>query len=94
MVGNTGTVINAEEYVNDWFSDDESEPQLCNDSNLDTQPAHHTRTPQRSQLRPAENTLPFSLKLIGFQTKHMSSSHPPVSIMSWNGNLHLTIEVL
>ncbi|KAL6904180.1 hypothetical protein GGI43DRAFT_399809 [Trichoderma evansii] len=50
--------MDIEEYVNNWSSDNEREPQLCNDSNLDTQLARHIRT-QRSQLRPAKNTLPF-----------------------------------
>jgi hypothetical protein len=52
-------IIGADDSVNDWSSDDESERQLCNDSSLNIEPARGARLPQRSQRRPARKTLPF-----------------------------------
>jgi hypothetical protein len=50
--------MDAEDSVNDWSSDDESE-QLCNDSALNIEPPRGARLLQRSLRRPARKTLPF-----------------------------------
>jgi hypothetical protein len=52
-------IMDADDSVNDWSSDDESERQLCNDSSLNIEPACGARLVQQSQRRPARKTLPF-----------------------------------
>jgi hypothetical protein len=49
--------MDGEDSVNDWSSDDES--QVCNDSNIDVDPARGSRLLQQSQRRPARKTLSF-----------------------------------
>ena len=51
--------MDADDSVNDWSSDNETEPQLCNVSRSNAQPARGFQPPQRSQLRPARKILPF-----------------------------------
>jgi hypothetical protein len=53
--------MDADDSVNDWSSDDESERQLCNDSSLNIEPARGGRLPQQSQRRPAWKTLSLVL---------------------------------
>jgi hypothetical protein len=52
-------IMDADNSVNDWSSDDGSERQLCNDSSLNINPARGGRLLQQSQRRPAWKTLPF-----------------------------------
>jgi hypothetical protein len=51
--------MDADDSVDDWPSDDESERQLCNDSRRNIELARSGRLPQQSQRRPTLKTLPF-----------------------------------
>jgi hypothetical protein len=51
--------MDADDSVDDWSSDNESERQLCNDSSRNIELARSGRLPQQSQRRPALKTLPF-----------------------------------
>ena len=51
--------MDADDSVNEWSSDNESEHQLSNDSSLNIQLARGARLLQQSQRRPAKRIMPF-----------------------------------
>jgi hypothetical protein len=52
-------IMDTDDSVNEWSSDDESDRQPSNDSRHHIQPARGARLPQQSQRRPVNRTLSF-----------------------------------